>query len=116
MVLIMQQMEAKEAAREAEDVAALEDVVVMAVSTDQEVVVSIIIHVARSVFDWFADSGATSHMTDQLSLLMDYQPVELGSWMVTGIGGTSLPVHGQGNVTVITEVHHILKKNLFTHY
>jgi hypothetical protein len=61
-------------------------------------------YVARSVFDWFADSGATSHMTDQLSLLMDYQPIELGSWMVTGIGGTSLPVHGQGSVRVITEV------------
>ena len=60
-------------------------------------------YVARSVFDWFADSGATSHMTDQLSLLMDYQPIELGSWMVTGIGGTSLPVHGQGSVRVITE-------------
>jgi hypothetical protein len=43
-------------------------------------------------------------MTDQLSLLMDYQPIELGSWMVTGIGGTSLPVHGQGSVRVITEV------------
>ena len=42
-------------------------------------------------------------MTDQLSLLMDYQPIELGSWMVTGIGGTSLPVHGQGSVRVITE-------------
>jgi hypothetical protein len=43
-------------------------------------------------------------MTDQLSLLMDYQPIELGSWMVTRIGGTSLPVHGQGSVRVITEV------------
>lgn len=42
-------------------------------------------------------------MTDQLSLLMDYQQIELGSWMVTGIGGTSLPVHGQGSVRVITE-------------
>ena len=28
-------------------------------------------YLARSVFDWFADSGATSHMTDQLSILMD---------------------------------------------
>ena len=72
--------------------------------------------VARSVFDWFADSGATSHMTDQLSLLMDYQPVEPGTWMVTGIGGTSLPVYGQGNVTVITEVQTYLNPKPTIHY
>ena len=55
-------------------------------------------------------------MTDQLSLLMDYQPVEPGTWMVTGIGGTSLPVYGQGNVTVITEVQTYLNPKPTIHY
>lgn len=59
---------------------------------------------ARSIFDWFADSGATSHMTDQRSLMTNYIPITPGSWMVPGIGGASLPVHGQGEITVITEV------------
>ena len=74
-------------------------------------------YVARSVFDWFADSRAT-HMSDQLSLLMDYQPIELGSWMVTGIGGTSLPVHRQGSVRVITEVqpYYLYTKVRLIHY
>ena len=58
----------------------------------------------RSIFDWFADSGATSHMTDQRSLMTNYIPVTPGSWMVSGIGGANLPVHGQGEITVITEV------------
>nr|CAH0110709.1 unnamed protein product [Daphnia galeata] len=57
----------------------------------------------RSIFDWFADSGATSHMTDQRSLIFNYKPVTPGSWMVTGIGGATLPVHGQGQVSVLTE-------------
>ncbi len=57
----------------------------------------------RSIFDWFADSGATSHMTDQRSLMTNYVPIAPGSRMVIGIGGSNLPVHGQGEVTVIME-------------
>lgn len=64
----------------------------------------------RSIFDWFADSGATSHMTDQRSLIFNYKPVTLGSWMVTGIGGATLPVHGQGHVLVVTEVNIVYTK------
>lgn len=59
----------------------------------------------RSIFDWFADSGATSHMTDQRSLMTNYIPLTPGTWMVNGIGGSNLPVHGQGEITVITEVY-----------
>lgn len=57
----------------------------------------------RSIFDWFADSGATSHMTDQRSLMTNYTSIPPGSWMVRGIGGANLAVHGQGQITVITE-------------
>lgn len=64
-------------------------------------------YMARCIFDWFADSGATSHMTDQQSLMMDYKPIEPGTWMVTGIGCTSLAVHGQVNVAVITQQGHL---------
>jgi hypothetical protein len=45
-------------------------------------------------------------MTDQRSLIFNYKPVTPGSWMVTGIGGATLPVHGQGQVSVLTEVQH----------
>ncbi|KZS10552.1 Uncharacterized protein APZ42_024954 [Daphnia magna] len=58
----------------------------------------------RSVFDWFADSGATASMTDQRQLLMDYETIKPGSWSVSRIGGTNLSVHGRGNVPIITEV------------
>jgi hypothetical protein len=60
----------------------------------------------RSVFGWFADSGATASMTDQRKLLMDYETVKPGTWSVSGIGGTNLTVHGRGNVPIITEVKH----------
>lgn len=51
----------------------------------------------RSV-DWFADSHATQHMTDQRDLLLNFVPVGPEQWNVSGIGGTSLPVIGQGDV------------------
>lgn len=51
----------------------------------------------RSV-DWFADKGATQHMTDQRDLLLNFVPVGPEQWNVSGIGGTSLPVIGQGDV------------------
>ncbi len=35
---------------------------------------------ARSTGDWFADSGATQHMTDQREALVDYVAVPEGSW------------------------------------
>ena len=61
-------------------------------------------YAVRSVFDWFADSGATASMTDQRQLLMDYETIKPGTWSVSGIGGTNLSVHGRGNVPIITEV------------
>ncbi|KAI9552532.1 hypothetical protein GHT06_020375 [Daphnia sinensis] len=59
---------------------------------------------ARSILDWFADSGATQHMTYQKSLLKNYRPVSPGSWTVSGIGETLLDVHEVGDAEVIRKV------------
>jgi len=58
----------------------------------------------RSTGDWFADSGATKHMTDQLDVLDNYVTVPECSWSVTGIGASQYPVHGYGDVHIWTEV------------
>lgn len=42
---------------------------------------------------------------DQRSLMMNYKPIPPGSWMVSGIGGSSLPVHGKGDILIVTEVN-----------
>ena len=54
----------------------------------------------RSNYDWVADSGATSHMTDQRSMLTNFTPIQPGTRSVKGIGGTSLSVLGTGNVEI----------------
>lgn len=56
-------------------------------------------------FDWYADSGATHHMTDQRSTLHNFEPVELNTWAVTGIGGVKLFVEGKGDIHVISTVN-----------
>ena len=56
-----------------------------------------------SVFDWFADSGATASMTDQRKILM-YEAIKPRTWSMSRIGGTNLSVHGRGNPPTITEV------------
>jgi hypothetical protein len=39
-------------------------------------------------------------MTDQRDLLINFVPVGLEQWNVSGIGGTSLPVIGKGDVII----------------
>ncbi|XP_045023002.1 uncharacterized protein LOC123467651 [Daphnia magna] len=60
---------------------------------------------ARSILDWFADSGATQYMTYHKSLLKNYRPVSPGSWTVSGIGEKLLDVHGVGDAEVIVSVN-----------
>lgn len=55
--------------------------------------------------DWFADSGATQHMTDQLSTLVNFSSVESETWTVAGIGNTQLTVQGRGDVEVLSIVN-----------
>ena len=59
---------------------------------------------ARCHTDWFADSGATQHMSDQKSFFTHIVPVEPNSWHVTGIGDARLSVHGYGNIIFTTSV------------
>lgn len=56
----------------------------------------------RSTGDWFADSGATQHMSDQKEWLQNFVPVPEGSWSVNGIGSSSYPVRGYGDANVWT--------------
>ena len=57
---------------------------------------------ARSTDDFFADSGASHHMSDQRSYFSSMTPIQKGQWLVKGIGGISLPVLGQGVEMVFT--------------
>ena len=73
---------------------------------------------ARNFADWFADSGATRHITDQRSMLMNFTTVPRGSWTVSGIGGTTLAVDGYGDFNAVatvgdTENAIVIKKVLY---
>ena len=60
--------------------------------------------IVRSNLDWFADSGATQHMSDQRSFFCTFKPVVSDSWTVNGIGSTRLYVRGYGNIEFIVSV------------
>lgn len=59
----------------------------------------------RRNFDWFADSGATQHMTDQLEVLANFVSIPPETWSVTGIGDIRLKVCGKGDVVVTSSVN-----------
>lgn len=59
---------------------------------------------ARRQSDWYADSGATRHMTDQKSFFNTFKELEDGKWTVTGIGGTRLSALGIGDIDVTSYV------------
>lgn len=46
--------------------------------------------------DWYIDSGATQHMSDQHNLFINFCPFTLGNWLVKGIGSTNMPLQAQG--------------------
>ena len=50
--------------------------------------------------DWFADSGATQHMTDQRHLFNSFIPVTTGNRPVIGIGTDNAPLNVQGHGTI----------------
>lgn len=56
-------------------------------------------------FDWFADSGATQHMTDQLPIMRNFLSVDDDNWLVTGIGNSKLAVKGKGEVEITSLVN-----------
>jgi hypothetical protein len=52
-------------------------------------------------FGFVADSGASQHMTDKRSILINYKPFEKGAHTVVGIANTRLEVEGKGDVEVV---------------
>ena len=62
--------------------------------------------VHRELSDWYADSGASQHMSDQIWMFRDFHPVAPGSWPVRGIGTANAPlqVFGVGNIPMKTKV------------
>lgn len=61
--------------------------------------------VIRNDSFWYADSGATRHMTDQRSIIWNFKPIDSGAWYVSGIGDTRLSVLGQGDVNAVTTIN-----------
>lgn len=55
--------------------------------------------------EWFADSGATQHMTGNRDLLVNFVPTGSECWMVNGIGESKLAVAGQGDVNVVANAN-----------
>lgn len=51
--------------------------------------------------EWFADSGATKHMTGNRDLLVNFVPTGSECCMLNGIGESKLAVAGQGDVNVV---------------
>jgi hypothetical protein len=54
---------------------------------------------------WYADSGATQHMTGNRELLTNFVPVHHDKWTVSGIGEAKLLVAGQGDVNLNATVN-----------
>ena len=60
----------------------------------------------RNIEEWYADSGASQHMSDQLWMFTVYVPIVPGNWPVNGIGNNvPLQVYGQGNIPIKTKVN-----------
>ena len=62
--------------------------------------VSLLCFVARKPTDWYADSGATHHMTDQRSYFSTFKAIGSETWKVNRIGGAQLNALGFGNIPV----------------
>ncbi len=61
-------------------------------------------HDARDPDEWFADSGATRHMSDQRQLMHNFKHIPPGSWTVSGIGDKELEATGYGDIHVRSSV------------
>jgi hypothetical protein len=59
----------------------------------------------RSNLDFFADSGATSHMSDQQQFFDTLEMIDTGNRTVSVVGGVSLPVRGRGDIKIETTVN-----------
>lgn len=64
---------------------------------------------SRSSTDFFLDSGATQHITDQKWLLKNLWTFPLGSRWIGGIGQTKVDVLGEGDMDLLTSVNGLTK-------
>lgn len=53
---------------------------------------------------WYADSGASRHMTDNRSLFTTFKPIEKGTKRISGVGDKVLEAAGVGDIRVTTKV------------
>ncbi len=60
---------------------------------------------AHCLKEWYADSGATQHMSGQRSFFRNFVPVKHNTWFVNGIGGSRLQVHGHGEILFTATVN-----------
>jgi len=60
---------------------------------------------SRSPNDFYLDSGATQHMTDQRWMLKSFTPFEPGSRWINGIGSVLVEVLGEGNIETIALIN-----------
>jgi hypothetical protein len=67
-------------------------------SLQEDAYISSSCFIGRCIMDWFADSGATQHMTDQRSLFSTFTPISSEKWNVNGIGPARLLVRGYGSI------------------
>ena len=66
------------------------------------------------VTEWYADLGASQHMSDQRWMFINFKPIVPGSWPVKGIGsGRPLQVHGQGDIPIRTRCNGIWHDGVF---
>lgn len=56
-------------------------------------------------WDWFADSGATQHMSGNKDLFDHIEAIDHDNWKVKGVGGICLPVKGKGTIKIQSNVN-----------
>ena len=61
---------------------------------------------------WNADSGSTSHLTDQKQFLRNFVAVTPGSWVIKGIGNATALVHGYGDVVIDSFVNNRIRTGI----
>jgi hypothetical protein len=55
--------------------------------------------------NWFADSGATQHMSDQRHLFTNFTSITPGKLTITGIGKKVIYAHGRGDIPIKTKIN-----------
>ena len=62
---------------------------------------------------WYADSGATKHMSDQKWMFINFKEIVPGNWPVKGIGNVKpLQVHGRGVIPIRTKLNGTRKNGI----